>query len=94
MKIISQLFVFSNLFCASLAHGLNSEALINRFKSFMEPENLYSKRSMSPLDDLFGNTVVLKRSSEHDLEHALKAADRSFFQQLGNVLTAPFKHDF
>ena len=97
MKILSQLYIFSNLYCAGLAHGdanladgiQDNQALINRFKSFMEPEKLYTKRNMSPLDVLFENTVTLKRS----FENAMKTADRSFFQQLGNVLTAPFKHN-
>ena len=97
MKILSQLYIFSNLYCAGLAHGdasfadgiQNNQAMINRFKSFMEPENLYTKRNMSPLDGLFENTVISKRS----YENAMKTADRSFFQQLGNVLTAPFKHN-
>ena len=97
MKILSQLYIFSNLYCAGLAHGdanladgiQNNQAMINRFKSFMEPENLYAKRNMSPLDGLFENSVISKRS----YENAMKTTDRSFFQQLGNVLTAPFKHN-
>ena len=100
MKIISQLFIFSNLFAAGLAHGIHfSNAMINQFKSIMEPENLYTgptaeeittgKRNMSPLDGLFENTLISKRFDRN----ALKAADRSFFQQLGNVLTAPFKQN-
>ena len=100
MKIISQLFIFSNLFAAGLAHGIHfSNAMINQFKSIMESENLYSgptaeeittgKRNMSPLDGLFENTLISKRFDGN----AMKAADRSFFQQLGNVLTAPFKQN-
>ena len=103
MKMISQFYIFSILYCAGLAHGdisfadglrnnddgLGSAMLINRFKSFMEPENLYTKRNMSPLDGLFENTVIAKRS----YENSIKSDDRSFFQQLGNVLTAPFKHN-
>ena len=98
MKIISQFYILSNLYCAGLTHrdmsfadGLrnNQAMLINRFKSFMDPENLYTKRNMSPLDGLFENTVIAKRS----YQNAIKSADRSFFQQLGNVLTAPFKHN-
>ena len=98
MKMISQFYIFSILYSNGLAHGdvsfadglrNNQAMLINRFKSFMDPENLYTKRNMSPLDDLFENTVISKRS----YENAIKSADRSFFQQLGNVLTAPFKHN-
>ena len=98
MKMISQFYIFSILYCAGLAHGdisfadglrNNDDELINRFKSFMEPENLYTKRNMSPLDGLFENTVIAKRS----YENSIKSDDRSFFQQLGNVLTAPFKHN-
>ena len=100
MKIISQLFIFSNLFAAGLAHGIHfSNVMFNQFKSIMEPENLYTgptaeeittgKRNMSPLDGLFENTPISKRFDGN----AMKAADQSFFQQLGNVLTAPFKQN-
>ena len=98
MKIISQLFIFFNLFAAGLTRGIHfSNAIINQLKSIMEPEYLFTgptaeeittgKRNMSPLDGLFENTLISKRFDRN----ALKAADRSFFQQLGNVLTAPFK---
>ena len=95
MEKISTIFIFSSLFIAGLAHGSHfSQAIINQFKSMMGLENLFTssiakettKRNMSPLDDLFENTVISKRS-------AMDATDRSFFQQLGNVLTAPFKHN-
>ena len=95
MKKISQFNIFSILFCAGLAHGdvsfadglrNNPDMLIN-LNSFMDPESLYTKRNMSPLDDLFEN--ISKRS----YQNAIKSGDRSFFQQLGNVLTAPFKHN-
>ena len=106
MKIISQLFIFSNLFSAGLAHGLHfSNAMMNQFKSIMEPENLYTgptveeitrgKRNMSPLDVLFENTPISKRFDgiSRNGNTMKKAADRSFFQQLSNVLTAPFKQN-
>ena len=96
MKITPKLYILSNLYFASLAHGnnfadgiRNSQAMINRFKLFMEPENLYAKRNVSPLDDLFEKNVISKRS----YEDVMKTADRSFFQQLSNVLTAPFQHN-
>ena len=96
--MISQFYIFSILYCAGLANGdvsfadglhNNQAMLINRFKSFMDPENLYAKRNMSPLDGMFENTVISKRS----YQNAMKSTDRSFFQQLGNVLTAQFKHN-
>ena len=98
MKIFSQLFIFSSLFIAGFAHGLHfSQAMINQFKSIMEPENLYTsditkdttKRNFSPLDDMFEKTVIPKRSEKT----AMDAADRTFFQQLSNALIAPFKHN-
>ena len=98
MKIFSQLFIFSSLFIAGFAHGIHlSQAMINQFKSIMDPENLYTggstkdttKRNFSPLDDMFEKAVISKRSDKT----AMNAADRSFFQQLGNALIAPFKHN-
>ena len=70
MNKISKVFIFSSLFIAGLAHGIHfSQAMINQFKSMMEPEDLFTdsiakettKRNMSPLDDLFENTVISKR---------------------------------
>ena len=69
MKIISQLFTFSNLFAAGHTHEIHfSQAMINQFKSIMEPENLHigpsieeittGKRNVSPLDVLFENTLI------------------------------------
>ena len=91
MNKITKNFIFSSLFIAGLAHSIHfSQAMI---KSIMEPKNLtrsianeMSKRNMSPLDDFFENTVISKRS-------AMDAADRSFFEQLDIVLTAPFKYN-
>ena len=71
MKIISQLFIFFNLFAAGLTRGIHfSNAIINQLKSIMEPEYLYTgptaeeittgKRTMSPLNGLFENTLISK----------------------------------
>ena len=63
----------------------------------MEPENFYTggstkdttQRNFSPLDDMFEKTLISKRSDKT----AMNAADRTFFQQLGNALISPFKHN-
>ena len=91
MKIFSQLFIFPSLLIAGFAHGIHlSRATINQFKSIIEPENLYtggstketSKSNFPPLDYMFEKTVISKRSDKT----AMDAADKTFFQQLGNAL--------
>ena len=88
MKILSKLLIISNLNFLCLSHDIeNSEAMINRFKNFFEPENLYNKRNFSPLADWFDfDQAISKRSNRYAL-----GANRSFLQQLSNAFIAPFK---
>ena len=88
MNKILKIVIFSSLFVTGLAHGIHfSHALINQLVPYtFDTKKETTKRNMSPLDDLFESTVISKRST-------IDTADRSFLQQLSNVLTAPFKHN-
>ena len=88
MNKFLKIVIFSSLFVSGLAHGIHfSQALINQMVPYtVGTTKETTKRNMSPLDDLFESTVISKRST-------MDAADRSFLEQLSNVLTAPFKHN-
>ena len=94
MKTFLQLYIFSNLLIACLAHGIHfSQAVIPSFEindgarkfgaGSMTKETI--KRNVSPLDDLFEKWASSKRSYQNDK----KTAHETFFQQLCNVLIAP-----
>ena len=88
MNKFLKIVIFSSLLVSGLAHGIHfSQALINQLVPYtVDTTKDTTKRYMSPLDDLFESTVISKRST-------MDTADRSFLQQLSNVLTAPFKHN-
>ena len=86
MKLLSKFLIFSNFIFLCLSHDIrNAQAMIDRFKAFFDPENLYSKRNFSPLDDWF-EASMSKRSHEHSL-----GMSNGIFKQLGNAFTEPFK---
>ena len=89
MKLLSKFLIFSNFISICLSHDIqNAQEMINRFKTFFDPENLYIKRNFSPLDDLF-EASMSKRSHDHSL-----GMSNGIFKQLSNAFTAPFNSIF